>query len=307
MCKEIELIEQMIENDTFDKRVLLDIMKSFGDDIAVIPELLLNGQKVLRTRINEEDLFGFISELSYPPKGKSRTDRASMKGFPMFYASTFTKNVDKTNAYPRIISALETISLLKDKNSIGQKMMTQSVWMVNEDIHVFSFPFSDMYKRSCEEITMLTNAWLEHDESKYSKRSIKFFTFIGDLMATEQKTCIYDITATCVDYVLKHFGFDGVMYPSVPSEGEGLNICLSPSVVEYKLSFSGAAIETIIKNGDSSEIQIIGKARMISETAFEWVMTDVGKRMMVAANMLPVYKMGSIVVLRAKNVINIRK
>ena len=113
----IFVIKQMLENNSFNREQLLDILESFKDDIPVVPILLLNDQKVLRTRSNEDDFFGFVHELSYPPAEFARTDRASLSGAPMFYATAFTKNVDKTHAYPRIVSALETMPLFRKKRN----------------------------------------------------------------------------------------------------------------------------------------------------------------------------------------------
>lgn len=284
--KSILIVKQMLEQDSFNRESLFQILESFGNDIALIPVKLLKGQKVLRTRSNGDDFFGFVHELSYPPKEYARTDRASLVGKPMFYASTFTKNVDNTHAYPRIVSALETMSLLRDRGATGVNCMTQSVWNVNDEISLFSFPFSKKYKRACEEIEVLKTGWEEHLLGCYSINSIEFFTFIGDLMAETKSSCLYEITATCVDYILARFGFEGVLYPSVPLEGEGLNVCIKPHVVDKKVSFSGAVTEVIIRKGEQSTIEILGHAKMLDASSFEWVITDGGKAIMNAVGMI---------------------
>ena len=92
--KEIEFVKKMIDLNQFESDMLLSILHSYGEDIALIPLLLLNNQKIIRSRINDKnDLFYEVSELSYPPVHcVTRTDRASLKGHPMFYASVFTKD-----------------------------------------------------------------------------------------------------------------------------------------------------------------------------------------------------------------------
>lgn len=267
----------MLESNTFQKGVLLDILKSYGEDISLMPIKLFANQKILRTRKNEDDIFGYIHELSYPPKEYARTDRASLEGKPMFYASIFTKEVEKSHAYPRIISALETIPLLRAKGTSGQNLITQSVWMIDEEVHAYSFPLSSQYKRACSEIYMLNSDWDKVLKNEYSEDSIEFFSFIGDLMAKPNESCIYDITATSIDFILEHFDFDGVLYPSVQAEGQGMNICIKPDVVDSKISFAGAATEVIVRNGDNSQIHILGNTHMITEDSFEWVLTNDGK------------------------------
>lgn len=93
MNKNIQTILDMLESNTFQKGVLLDILKSYGEDIALMPIKLFANQKILRTRKNEDDVFGYIHELSYPPKEYARTDRASIEGKPMFYASISLKKL----------------------------------------------------------------------------------------------------------------------------------------------------------------------------------------------------------------------
>lgn len=303
MIHHVRVVKQMIEQNSFDKELLLNILRSFKDDVALIPVMLLKDQKVLRTRPNGDDFFSYVYELSYPPAEYARTDRASLVGKPMFYASAFTKNANKTHAYPRIVSALETMTLLRSKGATGVKCMTQSLWNVNDNIHMFAFPFSEKYKRACEEIGMLKSGWETLLRESYSKESIEFFTYIGDLMAEMNTSCLYDVTATCVDYILTHFKFEGVLYPSVPLEGEGLNICLKTNVVDDKITFAGAATEVIFRNGDQSTIEILGHANMISDTAFEWIITDEGKAIMFATGIIDQEIVDNTIVVRSKSLI----
>ncbi len=301
MNKNIQAILDMLESNTFQKGVLLDILKSYGEDIALMPIKLFANQKILRTRKNEDDIFGYIHELSYPPKEYARTDRASIEGKPMFYASIFTKEVEKSHAYPRIISALETIPLLRAKGTSGQNLITQSVWMIDEEVHAYSFPLSSQYKRACSEIYMLNSDWDKVLKNEYSEDSIEFFSFIGDLMAKSNQSCLYEITATCIDFILEHFDFDGVLYPSVQAEGQGMNICIKPDVVDSKISFAGAATEVIVRNGDNSQIHILGNTHMITEDSFEWVLTNDGKMFLQQIGLLAPSFQNTPIVIRSES------
>lgn len=280
--KEIEIVEKMIVSNQFESDVFLSIIRSFGDDIALIPLLLLKEEKIIRSRENDQkDLFYKVSDLSYPPSNcVTRTDRASLKGHPMFYASAFTKDGEKTGALPRIISAIETLNILKEVHKYKQCFFTQSIWRVNEDIRLFAFPISEKYKRACSELSSYREGWENYCKDNYSNKSIEFFSFIGDLMATPGSSCIYEVTATCIDYIIHNFNFEGIMYPSVPSEGEGLNVCLTPKVVDKKIHFEGAVTETVIKKDMESTIESFANAQMISPTSLRWKVTEYGKRLM---------------------------
>ena len=278
---EISVIQTMVDTNSFDKNRLESILESFKDDIAVIPLLLLKDQKILRTRINADDLFYSVSDLSYPPSNcVNRTDRASLKGHPMFYGSVFTKDGEKTGCFPRVVSALETLDILKARHTTQHATFTQSVWLVNEPIHTFAFPVSDKYKRACSEINMFRNGWETYCKDRYSKESIRVFSYIGDLMATPNKSCIYDITATCVCFIINNLGFEGVVYPSVPTEGGGLNICLSPGTVDKKVDFGGAVSEVVFRRDMKSEIIPFAESKPVNSSTFVWVVTDEGKKIM---------------------------
>lgn len=301
MNKNIQAVLNMLESNTFQQKVLLDILKSYDENIALMPIKLFANQKILRTCKNEDGFFGYIHELSYPPKEYARTDRASIEGKPMFYASIFTKEVEKSHAYPRIISALETIPLLRAKGTSGQNLITQSVWMIDEEVHVYSFPLSSQYKRACSENYMLNSDWDKVLKNEYSEDSIEFFSFIGDLMARPNESCLYEITATCIDFILEHYNFDGVLYPSVQAEGQGMNICIKPDVVDSKISFAGAATEVIVRNGDNSQIHILGNTHMITKDSFEWVLTNDGKMFLQQIGLLAPSFQNTPIVIRSES------
>lgn len=50
MNKNIQAILNMLDSNTFQRGVLLDILESYGEDIALIPIKLFVHQKILRTR-----------------------------------------------------------------------------------------------------------------------------------------------------------------------------------------------------------------------------------------------------------------
>lgn len=177
MNLKIEVIKQMLKHNSFDGLVVRQILTSFKDDIALIPLKFSKEQKVIRTRLNNNDVFDNIHELSYPPAEFARTDRASLKGKPMFYASIFTKDFERTNALPRCVSALETSTLLKTKGAFDSETITQSVWGINSPIHLFAFPFSNKYKRSCEDIGIIKTEAETMLRDNFSVESIDFLHF----------------------------------------------------------------------------------------------------------------------------------
>lgn len=196
---------------------------------------------------------------------------------------------------------METIPLLRAKGTSGQNLITQSVWMIDEEIHVYFFPLSSQYKRACSEINMLNSDCKKVLKNEYSEDSIEFFSFIGDLMARPNESCLYEITATCIDFILEHYNFDGVLYPSVQAEGQGMNICIKPDVVDSKISFAGAATEVIVRNGDNSQIHILGNTHMITKDSFEWVLTNDGKMFLQQIGLLAPSFQNTPIVIRSES------
>ena len=173
--------------------------------------------------------------------------------------------------------------------------------MIDEEVHVYSFPLSSQYKRACSEINMLNSDWDKVLKNEYSEDSIEFFSFIGDLMAKPNESCLYEITATSIDFILEHFDFDGVLYPSVQAEGQGMNICIKPDVVDSKISFAGAATEVIVRNGDNSQIHILGNTHMITKDSFEWVLTNDGKMFLQQIGLLAPSFQNTPIVIRSES------
>ena len=102
--------------ENFDAAAYKEYLKQIKIEKKVLSYLVPEGNKILRTRPNDGgELFDNISKLSYPPKDKARTDRASLEGKPMFYGSIFTHQ-NGTIILPRIISLMETSDFLRIRN-----------------------------------------------------------------------------------------------------------------------------------------------------------------------------------------------
>lgn len=70
-------------------------------------------------------------------------------------------------------------------------------------------------------------------------------------MASSHYSCLYEITSRSIDFILNTSSaskdLDGIMYPSVWGEGEGMNICLKTDVVDNSVHFQSASVQCIDK------------------------------------------------------------
>lgn len=278
MSQDTDIIRSMLETGKFDRPVMLDVLAHYQDHPAIIPCTILAGSKIIRSSTNDtKEFHENVSRLNYPPVEYARTDRASLKGKPMFYGTVFTTAAEKNNAYPRIFSALETTDILRDFQREGKVFTTQSLWLPDRDLHLFAFPFSKTYKRPCDEVGYQRKVW-EKDLSHYWPAEYREFSeFMGDLMAQEVHSCLYDITATTIDYILYNStaatDLDGIMYPSVWGAGEGMNICLKKETVDDCVHFQAASVQCIDKTVGHSNIFGVAESYLLPDGKLKWTPT----------------------------------
>lgn len=271
-------IGDFYEMEEFD----IDAYKAFLRDIKaerfVISYLLLKNNKILRTRVNSNGkVFDTFNDLKYPPKANARTDRASIKDKPMFYGSIYTHQSGEVYL-PRLVSLMETSDFFKDAQSIGGQFLTQSVWGNNRDLKLALLPTSHLYKTPCDE--------LKYMQKEYKALTMKLGVddnldaiYLGDLLAKENIGNTYNITAYYVDYLLNESEdkdyFDGIVYPSVPSEGLGLNICIKKELIDSgDVELDGACFEILVKRKMKSKLSQIFDADILPDGVLAWRNSD---------------------------------
>lgn len=305
MNKDVLLLKQMLESESFDESVMREILSHYKDHPAIIPCSVLAGAKIIRSSTNDtKEFHNDISRLNYPPEKYARTDRASLKGKPMFYATVFTTAV-KDNAYPRIFSAMETTEILRDFQIEGRAFTTQSLWLSDRDFHLFAFPFSKKYKKPCAEITYQRKAWEQYFTDHWSEDYIQFSEYMGDLMAEKAHSCLYDITANAINYILYESDvaseFDGVMYPSFWGDGQGMNICLKKETVDECVHFKGASVQCIDKHVGESSIICVADSYQLPDGKLRWIPTQFAISLLENAYGIDnLVKQGAIVIETAK-------
>lgn len=268
----------MLDAGVFDNSAMKVLLAHYQDHPAIIPYTILAGSKIIRSSTNDtKEFHESVSRLSYPPSQYARTDRASLKGKPMFYGTIFTAAAERTNAYPRLFSAMETTDILRDYNREGKVFTTQSLWLPDRDLHLFAFPFSKDYKKPCEEVKYQQKVWEEWLSQHWPTEYCEFSEYLGNLMAKESFSCLYDITATAIDYILYNTtaadDLDGILYPSVWGAGEGMNICLKKETVDECVHFQVASVQYIDKTVGQSTIFGVAESYLLPDGTLKWTPT----------------------------------
>lgn len=279
MNRDVQILQEMLGSGNFSSSAMDEVLSHYQNHPAIIPCGLLAGSKIIRSSTNDtKEFHESVSRLNYPPVDKARTDRASLQGKPMFYGCVFTTAVETDNAYPRIFSALETTDILRDYNREGKAFTTQSLWIPDRDLRLFAFPFSKHYKKPCTEVMQQRKIWGDKLVRFWPDEYIKFSEFMGDLMAQENISCLYDITARTIDFILNEStaasDLDGVMYPSVWGEGLGMNICLKKETVNECVHFQTASVQYIYKSVGKSTIFSVAESFLLPDGSLKWIPTD---------------------------------
>ena len=119
--------------------------------------------------------------------------------------------------------------------------------------------------------------WDEKLSQHWPVEYCEFSEFIGNLMAQESYSCLYDITATTINYILYHStaadDFDGVIYPSVWGAGEGMNICLKKETVDECVHFQTASVQYIDKTVGQSTIFGVAESYLLPNGNLKWTPT----------------------------------
>lgn len=277
MKSDIERLSEMLENEVFKKDVMEDVLANWRGRLPILPFKILVKSKILRSSTNNDLAFhNNIARLSYPPIDKSKTDRASLKGIPMFYGSIFTSAAEKYNAYPSIMTAFETMDILRDYKSKGCVFTTQSLWVNNRELKVFAFPFSKRYKKPCNEILHVQENW-ERISKEEDPEAVAMAEYIGDLMAIVNESCLYDITASVVHDILYNWALsdnlDGIIYPSVWGDGQGMNVCLKRETVDECVRFKGARLVCIQKDEGESTVETVANSVDVGNGNLRWKST----------------------------------
>lgn len=214
----------------------------------IMPCILKKGIKIIRLRINEGNyLYMNKSEISYPPSECVRDyGRANIPGNPMFYGAIHSGG--EIGKYSEVTVLTETSSLLENNDWIGTKRLTYSVWTTMKDLNLIALPFSEGYKKPCDEIISFRKQW-DNEQKKYdiNDQTLR----LKEYMSNEIKNRYSDpkdyfMIANYIYFMLDSNNdtqdFDGILYPSTSIDGNGLNIALKPKSVDHDLKFEGGVL-----------------------------------------------------------------
>lgn len=210
---------------------------------------------ISRCRINNPYNIDFVTkdQVSMPPAYCAKLCRANKKGQRVFYGTISDESVKntKSKSYNRITALYEVSDFVKDINSEGIEVVTCSYWLLKRDLKLVALPLFDNYKNPTKLMLDINKKWKEANQEvadKMREMSKTFSQSVVDLTEKE-KNAIYEKTASFVDELFKHKDIDGIIYPSVNLDGDGLCLALKEDVAIESIKLVDVIVLNLFKKG----------------------------------------------------------
>lgn len=249
-----------------------EIISSLGYLPAAIYDFH-KGKIVHRARcISGDENIIDASQLSFTPtEFNTRYQRASTPEQTMFYGAVIPEFEDKLQI-ERLVGACEASELLRNPNAPdGEEIIVFGEWIVKEKISLLSIINPETESNSInffKEMTAGYHAFL--DKYPSIKENAKLFqSYMSSEFAKSEIRGDFDylITAKLTEQIIRHC--DGVVYPSVRAEYNGLCVAISPEIVDKNLELVGVLECRITKVGNYVNIENLRSADEVVDGKFE--------------------------------------
>lgn len=238
------------------------LMKELNQDLRFLPfttALLKKGWSIERARINKPgQVFYSENEISYRTDISNITEfgRANLPHTSLFYGSIVSEKVK----YPRIVNLLETEEVFREK-SLADTELTYTVgkWKIKEDFELAEIVFSETVRKKIPKIQQAYEYHAKQMKSDYPE-SFDYLLKVLEFFSNEfAKTEIsshndYKLSAAYSEFAFMK-GLNGVVYPSVRTEYEGLNVAIPINAVETFLELDVVGMFQVFKRKDRTFIK----------------------------------------------------
>jgi hypothetical protein len=235
-----KIIEEFKELDLskYPVKKINDLFNRVGHIGAIVINFH-KGKSVMRARPNEaNERFKIKSDLSFKPQEFNKTyQRASTPNQTMFYATSVPDKLEEGELdNMRIIGITETIPMLRHKQKSGYQKISFGRWVVQDDIKLMAIVHKESYYKESNYTRELVdgyNGFINQYPKEMIDKSLKFLDFMASEFSKENIKNDFDymISAIFAENCIKN-GLDGVLYPSVRTEGKGFNIAITPKATE---------------------------------------------------------------------------
>lgn len=234
-------------------RELLQALGKFG-----LIELRLHPtNEFIRARtLKDNETVRVVKDLSYCPHQFNTTyQRASTPNKTMFYSvlvqPEFTPN--GFLAMGRATGLLESWPLMRDKASKDVQRIAYGKWTNTRDMRLAAIVYKDQFADNNPKTEMLQKAFKRHVQQLqgFADETLAITALLADEYSKEPIPAQYDymLSAIFTEIAIEK-GFDGILYPSVRTAGQGLNVAITPDFVDRYMELRAAGECTVLKNGE---------------------------------------------------------
>lgn len=208
---------------------------------------------ICRARYVEGDFPGHRKQISFPYDSAfvKSFGRCNFKGQQVFYGSVFTDEIKDLR--------LTGISEIIDFDSLDRNQrhfIAIGRWLILENINMAELYLSDQKIKNqiSRHANENHNNWLSALSSEEREKNIEIMNFFSDEFTEPRGR--YELTSAISNRYFKmffqsqedkkSFSIEGLSYPSVKTEGLGMNVALLPDTVDKKLKLEVVLINEIV-------------------------------------------------------------
>lgn len=201
------------------------------------------GKMIHRARpILDNENITSVSGLKYVPHELNTNYlRASTPNNTMFYGATVSET-DETPGItnPRLTSAMETCSFLRDISLDGRQRLLYGKWRLLSRISLITILFTHFRSSRNQWIKTMSEEYFNYLQN-FPDDQRKRYKQISNFLSSEFSRCVDTnenykyLVSSLITRKLIEAGYDGVLYPSVRSMKVGLNVAIKPEVVDERM------------------------------------------------------------------------
>lgn len=240
----------MYNSDLLNKLKSFDLSKVPHEEIRnTLIEILQGGIPLMITDYNydkkferavnnteQEPIFKSKARISYKPEQFNITYlRASTPNNTMFYALVIPEGElsEKEITNARIVSVAETVNLLRE-NLDGERLITFGKWQVQDLISVIVIfdPNKDYHMKYINDVRDKYNS--HNLTNKEVQKRDELLAFLASEFSKPVEIGAdykYMISSIFTELIINN-NIDGVLYPSVQTDGHGLCVAIHPRVMD---------------------------------------------------------------------------
>ncbi len=241
MDNNIDIIKELqkLKLSDYPVREITEIIQKIGRIGIMITDY--HKTKDIERAVNntkEEPEFNLVSRISYKPAEYNQTFfRASTPNTTMFYGAVLpAQSIETEKKYARITGMSEISTLLRSHEILeGQSRITFGNWEVSGNISLATIidPTREYAQTYLNELKDKYHNFIAKESKEIQQKSIKYLKYFSTEFSKEVGTCQnheYLISALLTEFLVGR-QFDGVVYPSVRSQGYGLCVAIHPRVM----------------------------------------------------------------------------